>query len=74
MNVWVRRSREGPPADVWHLFDPMTRGDVRAGACGTQFDSLDTLDRLDLANPRDADRCPACQTAYLGELRGGQFA
>ena len=73
MTIWVHRRGAGASAEKWHLFEPMTPGDARVGACGTTFAATDTLDRLELANPADGDRCPDCQMAYRRELHGGSY-
>jgi hypothetical protein len=73
MTIWVRREQNRPSAEMWHLFESMTPGDVRPCACGITFAATDVLERLVLANPNESDRCLRCQMAYRRELRGGQF-
>ena len=70
MTIWVRRRRVGLPTEMWHLFETMTPGGLRASVCGEPLGDTDALDRLELANPIDVDRCGRCQTVYLRELSG----
>jgi hypothetical protein len=70
LTIWVRRRRVGSPTEMWHLFETMTQGGLPRSVCGEPLGDTDTLDRLELANPIDADRCGRCQTVYLRELSG----